>query len=233
MSYHHDIGGQRHRFGTLAELLARATPLRSGDLLAGVAARSEAERVAAKMALADLPLKHFLDEPLIDPAIDEVSALILSQHDPRAFAPVAHLTVGGFRDWLLSDATRPTDLALLAPGLTPEMAAAVSKLMRNQDLVLAARKCRVVTAFRTTVGLPGRLAVRLQPNHGTDDPAEHRPTAGGDLHLLSAFQPAGRRVVGVHEHHRRREGLVQFRHPARHRARVPVFQYPARGQLGV
>jgi ethanolamine ammonia-lyase large subunit len=144
--------------------------MRSGDLLAGVAAESEAERMAAKMALADLPMRRFLEEPVIPPDNDEVSRLILSQHDAAAFARVAHLTVGEFRNWLLSDATTEQTLRNLTWGLTPEMVAAVSKLMRNQDLVLAARKCRVVSAFRTTIGLPGRMAVRLQPNHPTDDP---------------------------------------------------------------
>jgi ethanolamine ammonia-lyase large subunit len=126
--------------------------------------------MAAKLALADLPLKVFLHEALIPYEQDEVTRLIVDTHDAAAFAPVAHLTVGGFRDWLLSEAASSEALAALAPGLTPEMAAAVSKLMRNQDLVLVARKCRVVTRFRSTIGLPGRLAVRLQPNHPTDDP---------------------------------------------------------------
>jgi ethanolamine ammonia-lyase large subunit len=126
--------------------------------------------MAAKMALADLPMRRFLEEPVIPPDDDEVSRLILSQHDAAAFAPIAHLTVGEFRNWLLSDATTEQTLRNLTWGLTPEMVAAVSKLMRNQDLVLAARKCRVVSAFRTTIGLPGRMAVRLQPNHPTDDP---------------------------------------------------------------
>ena len=170
MAYHQTIGARRHRFDDLRTLLARASPLRSGDLLAGVAAADEEERVAARMALADVPLRSFLSEPAVPAEDDEVSRLILSQHDAAAFAPVAHLTVGGFRDWLLSETTDGPALERLAWGLTPEMVAAVSKLMRNQDLVLAARKRRVVSAFRTTIGLPGRLSVRLQPNHGTDDP---------------------------------------------------------------
>jgi len=169
MPYAASIGAARFVFPDLRTLLARASPARSGDALAGVAAGSEQERVAARMALADLPLSRFLAEPLIPGEDDEVTRLILSQHDAQAFAPIAHLTVGGFREWLLADATDGPALARAARGITPEMAAAVSKLMRNQDLVLAARKCRVVTAFRTTIGLPGRLAVRLQPNHGTDD----------------------------------------------------------------
>jgi ethanolamine ammonia-lyase large subunit len=170
MAFHQTLGVQRHRFDDLRSLLAKASPARSGDMLAGVAAGSEAERVAARIALADLPLRRLLDEPVIAPEHDEVSRLILAQHDAAAFAPIAHLTVGGLRDWLLSDHVGPEALRAVAWGVTPEMAAAVSKLMRNQDLVLAARKCRVVTRFRTTIGLPGRLAVRLQPNHGTDDP---------------------------------------------------------------
>ena len=169
MGYAHTIGARRWTFDDLATLLARASPMRSGDALAGVAAESAEERMAARMALADVPLARLLAEPVIPPEIDEVSALILAQHDAAAFAPIAHLTVGGLRDWLLSDAVDAPMLERVGPGLTPEMLAAASKLMRNQDLVLAARKRRVVTAFRTTVGLPGRLAVRLQPNHGTDD----------------------------------------------------------------
>jgi ethanolamine ammonia-lyase large subunit len=170
MSYACTIGARRFLFPDLKTLLARAGPLRSGDLLAGVAAESAQERVAARIALADVPLRRILEEPVIAPEDDEVSRLILAQHDPAAFAPVAHLTVGGLRDWLLSDSVDDAAVRGIAWGLTPEMAAAVSKLMRNQDLVLAARRCRVVTAFRTTIGLPGRLAVRLQPNHATDDP---------------------------------------------------------------
>jgi len=170
MAYAHAVGANRFAFPNLKTLLAKAGPMRSGDLLAGVAAESEAERMAAKMALADLPMRRFLEEPVIPPDNDEVSRLILSQHDAAAFSPVAHLTVGEFRNWLLSDATTEQTLRNLTWGLTPEMVAAVSKLMRNQDLVLAARKCRVVSAFRTTIGLPGRMAVRLQPNHPTDDP---------------------------------------------------------------
>ncbi|WP_119679949.1 ethanolamine ammonia-lyase subunit EutB [Indioceanicola profundi] len=169
MSFTATLGGTRHVFADLKTLMAKATPDRSGDRLAGLAAESGAERVAARMALADLPLKHFLDEAPIPYERDEVTRLILDSHDAAAFAPVASMTVGQFRDWLLSDAATPEALGALAPGLTPEMAAAVSKLMRNQDLIAVARKCRVVTAFRCTIGLPGRLSVRLQPNHPTDD----------------------------------------------------------------
>jgi len=165
------LNGQRYAFEDLRTLLARATPARSGDELAGVAASSQTERVAARWALADAPLAVFLSHTVVPYEDDEVTRLIVDTHDEAAFAPVAHLTVGGLRDWLLSEAATPEVLARLAPGLTPEMAAAVCKLMRNQDLIAVAAKARVTTAFRTTVGLPGRLAVRLQPNHPTDDPA--------------------------------------------------------------
>lgn len=166
-----DLAGTRHRFRDLAHLLAAATPFRSGDALAGVAAESAEQRIAARYALADLPLRAFLVDVLIPYEADEVTRLIVDRHDAAAFAPIAHLTVGEFREFLLSETTGEAALAAVAPGVTPEMAAAVSKLMRNQDLVAAARKCRNVTAFRTTIGLPGRFAVRLQPNHPTDDPA--------------------------------------------------------------
>jgi ethanolamine ammonia-lyase large subunit len=158
-------------YDSLKTLLAKATPLRSGDVLAGVAAKSERERVEAQTALADVALTRFLAEPIIPYEQDEVTRLIVDTHDRVAFAPVAGLTVGEFRDWLLRYETTGDDLTKLAPGLTPEMVAAVSKLMRNQDLILVASKCRVVTRFRNTLGLPGRLSIRLQPNHPTDDPA--------------------------------------------------------------
>jgi ethanolamine ammonia-lyase large subunit len=154
----------------LAELLAKASPARSGDQLAGLAAASAEERVRAQMKLADLPLKAFLAEPVIPYEEDEVTRLICDSHDAAAFAPVAHLTVGELRDWLLSEQATGERLSSLAPGLTPEMAAAVSKIMRLQDLVTVAAKCRVVTRFRSTIGLAGRLSTRLQPNHPTDDP---------------------------------------------------------------
>ena len=169
--FSHTIGGVVYRFNNLRELLAKAGPARSGDFLAGVAAQDDTERVAAQCCLADLPLKHFLQEAVIPYEDDEVTRLIMDGHDAQAFAAVAHLTVGGLREWLLDDAADETALAALAPGLTPEMAAAVSKLMRVQDLVLAGQKMRVVTCFRNTLGLRGRLATRLQPNHPTDDAA--------------------------------------------------------------
>lgn len=164
------IGATRYRFDDLKMLMARATPLRSGDVLAGVAASSAAERVAAQIALADVPLATFLSEVLVPYETDEVTRLIIDSHDAAAFAPVASLTVGGFRDWLLSDVATPEVLAALAPGLTPEMVAATSKICRLQDLIAVAAKCQVTSAFRTTIGLPGRLSARLQPNHPTDDP---------------------------------------------------------------
>ncbi|CAN5681761.1 ethanolamine ammonia-lyase subunit EutB [soil metagenome] len=171
MPYAHTIGSIRHTFPTLADLLAKATPARSGDVLAGIAATSAQQRVAAQIALADLPLTTFLNEALIPYESDEVTRLIVDTHDASAFDPISSLTVGELRDYLLSDEATPERLSALSPGLTPEMAAAVSKLMRLQDLVLVARKISVVTRFRTTVGLPGRLSTRLQPNHPTDDPA--------------------------------------------------------------
>ncbi len=164
------LGKTRHSFASLAELMAKATPRRSGDELAGVAAASAEERVAAQILLADVPLRRFLEDLLVPYEDDEVTRLILDTHDAAAFAPVSGLTVGGFRDWLLRYETTGEILKALAPGLTPEMVAAVSKIMGNQDLVLVAQKCRVVSAFRSTIGLPGRLSVRLQPNHPTDDP---------------------------------------------------------------
>ncbi|MBN0987328.1 ethanolamine ammonia-lyase subunit EutB [Amphritea pacifica] len=169
--YSSTAGQQRWQFADLKELLAKATPLRSGDCLAGLAAGSARQRVAAQMALADLPLKTFLHEQVIPPEVDEVSRLIIDSHDPVAFAPVSHLTVGDFRNWLLSDAADSASLKRLAMGLTPEMVAAVSKLMRVQDLILVASKCRNETAFRNSLGGKGVLSTRLQPNHPIDDPA--------------------------------------------------------------
>ncbi|WP_374410387.1 ethanolamine ammonia-lyase subunit EutB [Hydrogenophaga sp.] len=168
MRHAHTVNGHRHTFVDLRDLMARATPLRSGDRLAGVAANSAAERMAAQMALAELPLRTFLNEAVVPYERDAVTRLIVDTHDAAAFAPVAHLTVGDFRNWLLSEAASSEALAALSPGLTPEMVAAVSKICRLQDLALIARKCRVVTRFRGTIGLAGRLATRLQPNHPTD-----------------------------------------------------------------
>jgi ethanolamine ammonia-lyase large subunit len=191
MAFAHSIAGTRHVFADLRTLLARATPPRSGDALAGVMAASAAERVAAQRALADLPLRHFLNEAIIPYEDDEVTRLIMDSHDAAAFAPVAHLTVGGFRDWLLAEADAAA-LAALAPGLTPEMVAAVSKVCRQQDLIAVAGKCRVVTRFRNTLGLPGTLAIRLQPNDPVDDP---RGVAAQILDGL--LLGAGDAVIGV------------------------------------
>jgi ethanolamine ammonia-lyase large subunit len=171
MQFTHTIGSRNYCFDDLRTLLGRASPARSGDQLAGVIAQTMQERLAAQMALADVPLAHFLNEAVVPYEVDEVTRLIIDGHDSAAFAPVAHLTVGDFRNWLLGDHATEASLAALAPGLTPEMVAAVSKICRLQDLVLIARKCRVVTRFRGTIGLPGRLATRLQPNHPTDDAA--------------------------------------------------------------
>jgi ethanolamine ammonia-lyase large subunit len=168
-TYSTSLGGETYRFTDLKQVLAHASPRRSGDELAGLAADTDARRVAARIVLADLPLKTFLSEALIPYEADEVTRLIVDTHDAEAFAPVSHLTVGGFRDWLLSYEADTATLSALARGLTPEMTAAVSKLMRNQDLISVARKCTVITKFRNTIGLPGRLSTRLQPNHPTDD----------------------------------------------------------------
>lgn len=170
MAFTHTVASRRYVFADLKTLLAKASPARSGDYLAGVAAASEEERMAARMALADVPLAHFLNEALVPYETDEVTRLIVDRHDGSAFHAIPAATVGDLRNWLLLHETDTEMLARVAPGITPEMAAAVSKLMRNQDLIAVSRKCRVVTRFRNTLGLPGRLAVRLQPNHPTDDP---------------------------------------------------------------
>jgi ethanolamine ammonia-lyase large subunit len=170
MPYSHTVRGIKHSFSDLRTLLAEASPLRSGDQLAGIVAATAAERAIAQMTLADVPLTIFLNEAVVPYETDDVTRLILDTHDKAAFAPIANLTVGAFRDWLLSDEASTERLAALSAGLTPEMAAAVSKLMRAQDLIYVARKISVVTRFRTTVGLPACLSTRLQPNHPTDDP---------------------------------------------------------------
>lgn len=173
MSYRHTVAGTTYTFDGLVDVMAKATPLRSGDQLAGCAAEHDAERAAAAWVLADIPLTTFLTDVVVPYETDEVTRLIIDSHDREAFSPLAHLTVGGFRDWLLDTAARDdsaTRIAAIAPGLTPEMIAAVSKIMRNQDLILVAAGSTATAAFRTTIGLPGRLATRLQPNHPTDDP---------------------------------------------------------------
>ena len=190
--YNATIGTRRYVFRDLRTLLGKATPLRSGDELAGLGAETGEERVAAQYALADLPLATFLNEHVVPYEDDDVTRLIIDGHDAAAFAPIAHLTVGGFRDWLLSDEATTTTLAALAPGITPEMAAAVSKISRLQDLMVMAAKCSVVTKFRNTVGLQGHLSVRLQPNHPTDDP---RGIAASILDGL--LLGAGDAVIGI------------------------------------
>lgn len=214
------LGGTRYRFDSLAILLARATPARSGDALAGVAAASAAERVAAQMALADTPLTAFLDEPVIAYETDEVTRLILDTHDRAAFAPVAAKTVGELREFLLDDATGTATLAALAPGLTPEMAAAAVKLMRLSELAAVAAKCRVVTKFRTTIGLEKRLAVRLQPNHPTDDP---KGIAASILDGL--LLGAGDATIGVNpasDSPRRTADLIHLLDDIRQRLAIPT-----------
>lgn len=171
MGFAYTLGHTHYRFEDLKALMACATPLRSGDVLAGVAAESAEQRAAAQFALAELPLKAFLTEAVIPYETDEITRLIVDTHDYDAFTPIASFTVGGFRDWLLSGAADTATLRALAPGLTPEMAAAVSKIMRLQDLIAVAAKCEVVTRFRNTIGLKGRMSTRLQPNHPVDDAA--------------------------------------------------------------
>jgi len=190
--YSATIAHERYMFPDLVTLLAKASPARSGDVLAGIAAASGEERVAAQFALADLPLRVLLENPAVPYEIDEVTRLIVGTHDPAAFAPIGHLTVGGLRDWLLSDLATTEALSALAPGITPEVAAAVAKISRLQDLILMAAKCRVVTAFRSTVGLAGRLSVRLQPNHPTDD----APRIAASI-LDGLLLGAGDAVIGI------------------------------------
>lgn len=170
MIYKTTIRGKVYRFDDLRTLLAKASPFRTGDALAGLCAESYEERVAAQMVLADVPLKTFLTEIVIPYEKDEVTRLIIDSHDEHSFATISHFTVGELRDWLLSDETDTPVLKNIEAGLTPEMVAAVSKLMGNQDLIAAAKKCEVITRFRNTIGLKGHFSTRLQPNHPTDDP---------------------------------------------------------------
>jgi ethanolamine ammonia-lyase large subunit len=170
MTYHHTIKSKVYKFNDLKTLLAKASPFRTGDALAGLCADSYEERVAAQITLADVPLKVFLEEQVIPYETDEITRLIVDSHDTMAFALISHLTVGEFRDWLLADETTNAILKSIEQGLTPEMVAAVSKLMRNQDLIAVAKKREVVTQFRNTIGLKGHFSTRLQPNHPTDDP---------------------------------------------------------------
>ncbi|RXK00190.1 ethanolamine ammonia lyase large subunit [Arcobacter sp. CECT 8986] len=167
--YRYTLGNRTYNFKNLAELMAKATPKRSGDALAQVAASSSQERVVAQMKLAETPLKNFLNEALIPYETDEITRLILDEHNKEAFSLISHMTVGDFRNWLLSDETTTEVIKSVQDGLTPEMVAAVSKIMRNQELILVAKKAKVVKSFRNTIGLDGRLSTRLQPNHPTDD----------------------------------------------------------------
>ncbi|MGI8992141.1 MAG: ethanolamine ammonia-lyase subunit EutB [Bryobacteraceae bacterium] len=220
MSYAVVAAGSRYRFQDLKTLLAKASPARSGDELAGIAASSATERAAAQMALADVPLAQFLNEAVVPYESDEVTRLIVDTHDARAFSPVRHLTVGAFRDWLLGPEAIDVALSALASGITPEMAAAVSKLMRIQDLVSVASRIRVVTRFRTTVGLPGRLSTRLQPNHPTDDPRGILAAILDGLSLGSGdavigINPAADNVAGV-------ELLLRLVDRLRETYRIPV-----------
>lgn len=192
MIYRASVRSQSWTWPDLATLMAHASPRRAADELAGLAAGSELERAAAKQALADVALTDFLDQPVIPGESDEVTRLIYEQHDAKAFAPVRGLTVGAFREWLLDETTDSETLAALRWGLTPEMVAAMSKLCRNQDLITIARKCRVISRFRTTIGLPGRLSTRLQPNHPTDD-----PTAIAASILDGLLYGAGDAVIGI------------------------------------
>jgi ethanolamine ammonia-lyase large subunit len=192
MPYRHTIRGTVYHFPSLRDVLAKASPLRSGDQLAGIAAATQEERVAARFALADLALTDFLREAIVPYESDDVTRLILDTHNREAFTPISSLTVGEFRDWLLSGAATTKSLAALATGVTPEMAAAVSKLMQAQDLISVAQKIRVITKFRTTVGLSGRLSTRLQPNHPADDPAGIAASIVDGLSLGS-----GDAVIGI------------------------------------
>ncbi len=205
--YQTTIGPRVYKFPDLKSLMAKASPARSGDYLAGVAAATAEERMAARICLADLPLKTFLNDVLIPYENDEVTRLIIDEHDAQAFLIISHLTVGDFRDWLLSEHATSEMLAAVAPGITPEMAAAVSKLMRNQDLILVAKKCRVITKFRNTIGLPGRLSVRLQPNHPTDD------LSGIAASMLDGLlYGSGDAVVGINPATDSLPGLAKLNH---------------------
>ena len=192
MGYKVSLGLHTYQFSDLKTVMAKASPLRSGDCLSGVAALSNEERVAAALVLADLPLKRFLEEQLIAYEDDEVTRVILDDHQADAFAPLSSFTVGDFRNWLLSDAVGGNEINAVSPALIPEMVAAVSKIMRNQDLILVAAKCQVVTRFRNTLGLAGRLSVRLQPNHPTDD-----ARGVGAAIIDGLLYGAGDAVIGV------------------------------------
>jgi ethanolamine ammonia-lyase large subunit len=220
MGYSAATAGTSYVFGDLKILLAKATPARSGDELAGIAAASAMERVAAQSALADLPLQRFLEEPLVPYETDEVSRLIFDEHNREAFAPIRSLTVGEFRDWLLSEHASSEALAALSPGLTPEMAAAVSKLMGLQDLISVASRIRVVTRFRTTIGLAGRLSTRLQPNHPSDNPQAILASI-----IDGIMMESGDAVVGINpasDNVRSVEGLLHLVDRLRVRYSIPI-----------
>ena len=218
MGFRHTIQRRSYEFSDLRDLLAKASPTRAADRLAEIAATDETERVAARYALSELPLGHFLSEAVVPPEIDEVTRLILTQHDVAAFTPIAGLTVGELRDWLLQ--AEPAALQGIRYGVTPEMVAAVSKLMRNQDLIAVARKCEVISRFRTTLGLRGRLATRLQPNHPTDDP---RGVAASILDGL--LLGSGDAVIGINpatDDPRNVELLLHLVDELRMRYRIPT-----------
>lgn len=205
--YKINIGHLTYKFDSLKELMAKATPRRSGDELAGIAARSMEEHVAAQMCLAEVPLARFLEEPLISYEKDEVTRLIFDTHDRQAFRLISHLTVGDFRNWILNDYTTGDTLRTVANAITPEIAAAVSKIMRNQDLILAASKCQVITRFRNTIGLPGRLSARLQPNHPTDD------LKGIAASIIDGLMyGCGDAVIGINPAGDSLPGLIQLNH---------------------
>lgn len=205
--YKINIGHLTYKFDSLKELMAKATPRRSGDELAGIAARSMEEHVAAQMCLAEVPLARFLEEPLIPYEKDEVTRLIFDTHDRQAFRLISHLTVGDFRNWILNDHTTGDTLRTVANAITPEIAAAVSKIMRNQDLILAASKCQVITRFRNTIGLPGRLSARLQPNHPTDD------LKGIAASIIDGLMyGCGDAVIGINPAGDSLLGLIQLNH---------------------
>ncbi|RVW01060.1 ethanolamine ammonia-lyase subunit EutB [Rhodococcus xishaensis] len=222
-TYSQQVAGVGYTFDGLVDLMAKATPLRSGDELAGCAASSDAERAAAQWALADVPLQTFLEDLVVPYEDDEVTRLIIDSHDRAAFGEIAHLTVGGFRDWLLHTAAgedAADTFRRIAPGLTPEMVAAVSKIMRNQDLIAVAGAAVVTSAFRTTVGVPGRLATRLQPNHPTDDP---RGIAAATLDGL--LLGCGDAVIGINpatDSPRATSELINFLDDIRERFDIPV-----------
>jgi ethanolamine ammonia-lyase large subunit len=220
MTYSHRVGSTKYSFPSLKTLLAKASPPRAGDRLAGIAAEFAEENVAAKLALADVQLSAILAEPVIPYEDDEVTRLILDGYNDRALAPIAHMTVGEFREFLLSHQTNADVLTQLAPAITPEIAAAVSKLMRNQDLILAARKCQVTTAFRNTIGLPSTMAVRLQPNHPTDDEAGIMASIADGL-----MYGCGDAVIGINpvtDQPARIEGLLRLLDDVIQRYSVPT-----------